>query len=584
MKKQSMLIILLILTAGIIYSQEAIIIDHSCTDYSQIPEYWIQAAKDSLLIGYGHTSHGSQLVTGITAFENALGGIWNFDMTSWGLNVGVFLNDYWAGGDLGHNGDLTWRDSTVSGLNHPNNDRNVIMWSWCGGCSDNTESGINIYLNAMNQLELDYPDVTFIYMTGHLDGSGDTGNLNLRNEQIRAYCQANNKILFDFADIESYDPDGLVDYMSLYCNDNCDYSGGNWAQQWLSANPGSELALVSGSCDSCAHSQALNCVLKGAAFWWMLARIAGWEGPYNVKDDAVVSIENPAIMGLWQYSHNAEKAGWISLIRNVTASRIKTGDITGDGSMEIVADLDGYGLYCHSGSGGWSAISSSCLDFDLAVDEEGHSRLIASFEGNGVYLWDYDTGTWELLMNIPADIVLAYDRDGNGADELAAVFSDFQGLYYYSFSTGTWTSIMSLSPLQIISADIDADGADEIVSAFSGYGTYIITQSSVSRISFGTPDTGCLMSSGNSQGDAGDEIMMTYAGRTYCYSNGSGWSMLVPASFKRAAFGKFTGQVLDDLIACETSSGNIYLFDSALYQWQLLLFNADTNAISSIRD
>ena len=35
-----------------------------------------------------------------------------------------------------------------------------------------------------------------------------SGNVNQRNEQIRNYARNNNKILFDFADIESFDPDG----------------------------------------------------------------------------------------------------------------------------------------------------------------------------------------------------------------------------------------------------------------------------------------------------------------------------------------------------------------------------------------
>ncbi|MCD4652856.1 hypothetical protein K8T06_02870 [bacterium] len=271
---------LLILSAQSVYAQAPIIIDHTCTDYTQIPDSWIQQAKDDLLIGYGHTSHGSQLVEGIDGLENELGGIWEFDLSGSGLVPGVFFNDYWASGDLGHNGSLTWRDNTIARLGLPTNDRNVVMWSWCGGCSDNSEAGINIYLNAMDQLEQDYPDVTFIYMTGHLDATGDAGNLNVRNNQIRAYCQANNKILFDFADIESHDPDHLVNYMPLYCNDNCDYDDGlggtNWAQDWISANPGAELTALAGACPSCAHSQGLNCALKGGATWWMLARIAGW--------------------------------------------------------------------------------------------------------------------------------------------------------------------------------------------------------------------------------------------------------------------------------------------------------------------
>ena len=46
-------------------------------------------------------------------------------------------------------------------------------------------------------------------MTGHLDGTGPSGNLYARNDQIRDYCVANGKVLFDFADIESWDPGGV---------------------------------------------------------------------------------------------------------------------------------------------------------------------------------------------------------------------------------------------------------------------------------------------------------------------------------------------------------------------------------------
>jgi hypothetical protein len=125
----------------------------------------------------------------------------------------------------------------------------------------------------MNALEGDYPDVTFVYMTGHLNGTGETGDLHLRNEQIRDFCVTNNKVLFDFADIESYDPDG-TSFLELGADDNCDYSGGNWATEWCAAHPASDLCLTC----SCAHSQPLNCNLKARAFWWMLARLAGWDG------------------------------------------------------------------------------------------------------------------------------------------------------------------------------------------------------------------------------------------------------------------------------------------------------------------
>jgi hypothetical protein len=48
---------------------DGIIIDHTCTDLSQIPDCWLEQAK-SLTLHYAHTSHGSQVTSGISNLES----------------------------------------------------------------------------------------------------------------------------------------------------------------------------------------------------------------------------------------------------------------------------------------------------------------------------------------------------------------------------------------------------------------------------------------------------------------------------------------------------------------------------------
>jgi hypothetical protein len=204
------------LTAALEAFGASILIDHNDTDITALGQAAMQKAKDDLHIGYGHTSHGSQVtdgMTGLVGFANGggLGLALPTDFFAWnhgGAGGALDLHDEFQPGDLGAPDRTTWAQRTRDYLNDPaNGDVNVIIWSWCGQ-ADTSEENIQLYLDTMSQLELDYPDVHFVYMTGHLVGTGLEGNLHLRNQQIRDYCLAHDKILYDFADIESHDPDG----------------------------------------------------------------------------------------------------------------------------------------------------------------------------------------------------------------------------------------------------------------------------------------------------------------------------------------------------------------------------------------
>ena len=138
-------------------------------------------------------------------------------------------------------------------------------------------------------------------MTGHANGGGENDSSDSQNRLIRQHCQQYDRILFDFADLENYDPDNNY-YLAkrvtdaLYYDNTPPYTSGsqdaNWAAEYLQRHDDSELdRLTTGNnvsgysgCGSCAHSEGpgnqarLNCVLKGRAAWHLFARLAGWQG------------------------------------------------------------------------------------------------------------------------------------------------------------------------------------------------------------------------------------------------------------------------------------------------------------------
>ena len=256
-------------------------IDHRDTDLARLGQARIERAKAALHIAYGHTSHGSQLTDGMSGLVDfANGGGKGLalpqDIFAWnngGHDGALDLRDYALCDDVGYY--PAWVQCTSNYLSDPaHSNVNVILWSWCGQMDDKYEAGTltNEYLAPMAALERDYPGVTFVYMTGHVDIWDDADN-KAACEAIRAWCATNDRVLYDFNDIEHHDPDGtFFEFVDDYCNTYDGAGGtiiGNWALAWQT----NHVQGVDWYDCGAAHSLPLNANMKAYAAWALWCRL-----------------------------------------------------------------------------------------------------------------------------------------------------------------------------------------------------------------------------------------------------------------------------------------------------------------------
>ncbi len=267
-----------------------------------IPESFINKAKAELHVAYQHTSHGYQVSFGLYGLQDyksadaALFGVSNNAQSPEPGKLDFHDNaigeppDLSNGVDSREDGQPLFVIGTRAFLDAPENkDINVVMWSWCSISGHNVAN----YLEGMDTLISEYgPNgsrgrpvpVTFIFMTGHAEGENiGEGRPKNQADLILAHCREGGYFCLDYFGIETHDMEG--NYHPAANDDGYDTeSGETFFLDWQERHsPGSawyeNKNYPGGEVEFGPHnSQHITANRKAYAMWWILARIAGWDG------------------------------------------------------------------------------------------------------------------------------------------------------------------------------------------------------------------------------------------------------------------------------------------------------------------
>lgn len=273
-----------------------------------IPENYINMARTNLKIAYQHTSHGTHVSYGLFGLPGYKAG----DDVLFAISEGASsagkleFHDYALSGyaepgvdaaDLSRD-ETAFIQATRNFLSDPANAQiNVIMWSWCNIASHDVA---NNYLPGMQTLIDEYGiggskigdgagqhpvPVSFIFMTGHANAGDNTGDGKPENQadRITSFCESHQYFCLDYYSIDSHCMND--NYWEDAGDDGQSHSyGGNFYTDYqnshtLGVQYFENRSSPGGSVTYGAHnSQHITANRKAYAMWWILARIAGWDG------------------------------------------------------------------------------------------------------------------------------------------------------------------------------------------------------------------------------------------------------------------------------------------------------------------
>jgi len=385
-------------------SYTQIIADHTVVDkYDEIPQEFIDEVK-KMWLSYPGESHSEAIRDGLEALEG-IDGTYQVNVTEEGTPEAYTTSHLRASsatwgsysvssGWVYSYGTYSWFvqplgiSRTKAGIDYCNSNNltiGALGFGWCWDSEIDSPTEFQQYINATQEY-VDYCtanniDTHILFTTGTVDGGedtfGETGyDKYLGYEQIRDYvADDNNLVLFDYADILCYNDAGQVNTTS--------WSG----HTYPIIHPDNEDGGYTG------HIGMNGAVRLAKAMWWMLARVAGWDG-----GTTNIPVENITVSGVGGLSSITTDKGTLQLTADVSPSDASNKTVTW-------SIINGSGQATISSTGLVTAVSSGTVK----------ARATAN-DGSGVY--------GELEIIITNQIILVEDIVVTGAGGLTTISTD----------------------------------------------------------------------------------------------------------------------------------------------------------------
>lgn len=284
--KMKRTIMLLILCSISLIQYGQIIADHTVVDrYEDIPQYYIDEVK-KMWLSYAGESHSEGIRAGLILLEN-INPAYAVSVVESGTPEGYTTSNLrvsratWgdvdnATGWIYSYGEEDWFTSvlaitrTKASIQYCDDNGPALSAFGFGWCWDLWASAVDY--NSATDEYIAYctangiPTKVF-YTTGPVDSwDGEAGYAQYtRYEATRSHVLADeSRILFDFADILTHDPDGSTPNTATY--------------EGHTYPIGTTTNLTP---DQTYHFSEAGALRLAKAMWWMLARMAGWDGQSN---------------------------------------------------------------------------------------------------------------------------------------------------------------------------------------------------------------------------------------------------------------------------------------------------------------